>query len=89
MIDTAAQLAQLTADANRQGAEQAWRAAHGIGRRVEPGRLDIVALAQGGGITDRARDGSACGMVTVRRQLPPEPRRTQRAWRYVRQEETS
>jgi len=31
--------------------------AKGIGRRVEPGGLDIVALVKGGGLTTKAQDG--------------------------------
>jgi hypothetical protein len=31
----------------------------GIGRKVEPGRLDINALVEAGGMTTKAEDGSA------------------------------
>lgn len=41
-------------------------AALGIGRRVKPGQLDIIALIEGGGLTNKAEDGSAITIpVTV------------------------
>jgi len=39
--------------------------AHGIGRRVHPGHLDINALVEGGGMTTKAEDGPAI-MIPVK-----------------------
>jgi hypothetical protein len=42
----------------------------GIGRRVEPGRLNIYALTVTGALTTEACDGSSVGQVIMRRTRP-------------------